>query len=142
MVELSADEAIALLRTEEEKMRAFEGQRQQLLLSLQELAMAKASLEAIPDKKEDALIPIGGGVFLPVEAGNKKVNIEIGGGIVAEKTVEEAMEILNKREELINANLSELNEELKKIAQRAQKLSDKIKEYLERQRQGNVPVIG
>lgn len=141
MVELTVEEGLAVLRNEEEKLRMMDMQRQQIMLALQEISIAKSSLEVIPDKKGNALMPIGGGVFLPVEAGGTSVIVNIGTGIVIEKTVQETKELLDKREELLNNSLTEINAEFEHVSSQAQKLSDKIRERLARQ-QTDVPVIG
>jgi prefoldin alpha subunit len=142
MVELTVEEAIALLRNEEDKLRELEMQRQQLLLVLQELGIAKSSLDVIPDKKGNALMPVGGGVFLPVEAGGSKVIVNVGAGVVVEETVVEALELINKREEMITNSMSELNAEFEKISTQAQNLSEKIRQRIARQQQTDMPVIG
>lgn len=142
MVELTPEEAIALLRTDEEKMRALEGQIQQLMVALNEIKLSKASLELIPKDPENSLVPIGAGVFLPVKAGTETVNVEVGAGVVLEETIEEAQALLDKREEDVNKNITEVNNELEKTVNRAQKLSDKIRQHMQRRPQGDVPVIG
>ena len=142
MVELTAQEAITLLKTDEEKFRAFEAQRQQLIIALQEISLAKGNLDIIPNKQESALVPIGAGVFLPVTTKEAKVNVEVGMGVVLEESLGGASELLNKREELIKNNLTELEKEMEKISSRIRNLGDKIKTYMEQQRPDNVPVIG
>ena len=94
------------VETNRERLQNLESQVVRLEEVRQEQARAIMTLEAIPKSgANDAMIPLGGGVQIiadiPSEAG---AVIDIGSGIQAEKTREEALEILSARNEAITTS--------------------------------------
>ncbi|MCD4740711.1 prefoldin subunit alpha [archaeon] len=142
MVELSPDDAISLLRTDEQRMKTLENQRQQLLLAIQETEMTKRTLEELPENQKDSMIPIGAGIFLPAKTIKDTVTVNIGAGVIVEQNIEQALKTLGKREEKFKDDIAEITEQLEKITKRAQKLSAQLQAHMMQQRQGDVPVIG
>lgn len=140
MVELSFREAVALLKADEEKIKLYEAQKQSLLFALQEINTARNSLEAVVTGR-NALAPIGAGVLMPIKIGKNKVKVDVGAGVVVEKSVEEAKEILNKREEMIKDTISQIDDEITKLYNTVRDLSAKIQDYLRRQKENDVPVV-
>lgn len=141
MVELSFQEAAALLKADEEKIKLYEAQKQSLLLALQEINIARSGLEAL-SKGGNALAPMGAGLLMPIEIKKDKVKVEVGAGVVVEKTVDEAKEVLNKREELIKDTISQIDDEMAKLYNTVRDLSAKIQDYLRKQKEDDVPVVG
>ena len=96
-----------------ERLQNLESQVTRLEEVRQEQARAIMALEAIPDSgASDAMIPLGGGVQIiadiPSEAG---AVVDIGSGIQAEKTREEALEILSARNQELLSLMDSLKSE-------------------------------
>lgn len=104
-----------------------EGQRQ-----LNALRAAKAEVEAATaalgglDKDGDKLFPVGAGVYTHAKTSGGKVLIEIGAGVVAEKTTEEAKKILADRGAKLDDALAKIGAELSRMASRAEAAADKL----------------
>ncbi|MCD6414587.1 MAG: prefoldin subunit alpha [Candidatus Diapherotrites archaeon] len=142
MVELSFQEAIALLRADEEKLKAYESQRQSLMFALQEIAMARSNLEAV-SKGGSGLTPIGAGLLMPVKIEKDKVNADVGAGVVVEKNVDDAKALLDKREELVKDSISQIDDEITRLSNTVQDLSVKLQSYLKSQQgESDVPLVG
>ena len=123
-----------LVETNRERLQNIESQVVRLEEVRQEQARAIMTLEAIPKSgANDAMIPLGGGVQIiadiPSEAG---AVIDIGSGIQAEKTREEALEILSARNEellrLMDSLKSEFDETEKLVIELATQFNDGVAE--------------
>ena len=100
-----------LVETNRERLQNIESQVVRLEEVRQEQARAIMALKAIPESgANDAMIPLGGGVQIiadiPSEGG---AVIDIGSGIQAEKTREEALELLSSRNEELIRLMDSLN---------------------------------
>ena len=122
------------VETNRERLQNLESQVIRLEEVRQEQARAIMTLEAIPKSgANDAMIPLGGGVQIiadiPSEAG---AVIDIGSGIQAEKTREEALEILSARNEellrLMDSLKSEFDETEKLVIELATQFNDGVAE--------------
>ena len=121
-----------LVEVNRERLQNIESQVVRLEEVRQEQARAIMALETIPkDGASDAMIPLGGGVQtvadIPSEAG---AVIDIGSGIQAEKTREEALEILFARNQellrLMDSLKSEFDETEKLVIELANQFNDGV----------------
>lgn len=136
MVELSESQAIAKLQMDERRLNYIQNQANTILRSLEEIKMTSATIENLPDKGSDGLMPLGG-VFIPVSVKEDKIKVNMGAGVVVEQTRQEALETLKKREESLGQTLQKLQELGEKVNAEALELQRKLSE----RQQGNVPVI-
>jgi len=123
-----------LVETNRERLQNIESQVVRLEEVRQEQARAIMALKAIPASgANDAMIPLGGGVQIiadiPSEGG---AVIDIGSGIQAEKTREEALELLSSRNEelirLMDSLRSEFDETEKLVIELANQFNEAIEE--------------
>ena len=123
-----------LVETNRERLQNIESQVVRLEEVRQEQARAIMALKAIPTSgANDAMIPLGGGVQIiadiPSEGG---AVIDIGSGIQAEKTREEALELLSSRNEelirLMDSLRSEFDETEKLVIELANQFNEGIEE--------------
>ncbi len=119
-----------------EQLRSLELQFSYLQSAIADQTKAKLTLEKLSKVKTDAdmLLPIGGGAFIDATAKNpSKVLLEVGYGVVLEKTADEAAEKIGKR---IN-DLQQTEERISSMAQQLQmeaaKASDKVERLLSEQ---------
>lgn len=142
MVEITVQQAINLLRTEEMKLKQLEEQKQNLYLITQEIELAKDNLETLQAQKDNALIQIGAGMFLPVKPQGQNIEMEIGSGVVLEKSFEEATAALNEREEKIKKAIETIEKRAQKTTDKVKKLSQRIREKMAQGQEDDMPVIG
>ena len=123
-----------LVETNRERLQNIESQVVRLEEVRQEQVRAIMALKAIPESgANDAMIPLGGGVQIiadiPSEGG---AVIDIGSGIQAEKTREEALELLSSRNEELIRLMDSLNSEFddteKLVIELASQFNERIEE--------------
>ena len=75
------------------------------------------------DGSVEALMNLGGGIFAYVDVKNaKKMLVDVGAGVVVEKEVGEAIEFLKKKRELIQRNVTNLEQVLQQIVEKARQI--------------------
>ncbi len=123
-----------LVELNRERLQNIEAQVMRLEEVRQEQARSIMALEAIPDEgASNAMIPLGGGVQIvadvPADAG---AVVDIGSGIQAERTREEALEMLLARNEelvrLMEKLKTEFDETEKLVIELAQQFNDGVAE--------------
>ncbi len=135
-MEISLEQAINLLRVEEAKTQDLSDRLNQAIALMSELKIAKATLENLPSKNTETLLPVGGGVFVPSSASrNAKILVNIGSGVVVEKTVDEAVKFLDERAKNLDKTIKEISKLLGQSARNRDVLKSKINDAL-RSRQG------
>ena len=127
---------MAMIEYYKEQLKSLELQFSYLQSAIADQTKAKLTLEKLSKVKKDAdmLLPIGGGAFIDATAKNpSKVLLEVGYGVVLEKTADEAAEKIGKR---IN-DLRQTEERISSMAQQLQmeaaKVSDKVEQLLSEQ---------
>ena len=76
-----------------------------------------AALRALKEKGE-ALIPLSPDCFIPITLKEDKALVAVGGDVLLEKSVDEAIKILEKRKAQIKGNLERMKLLRRKIAER------------------------
>ncbi len=140
-MEVTVDQAINLLRAEEARVQELTNQLNQAIALMNELQLARITLENLPEEESEVLLPIGSGVFVPSKATrNAKILVNIGSGVVVEKTVEEAVQFLKTRIETLDKTIKQISSSLNQANKNVSVLRRKIDEVL-RSRQ-NPTVVG
>ncbi len=99
----------------EQDNQKLEQQMQMIEQQFMNLQMLKENLGEIESHKGDFLASLGSGVFLRSELKeNKKVLINVGSGVVIEKSCEDAREILDRQ----IGKIEEVREEVQKMVER------------------------
>ena len=137
MVEITAEQAAQVIRTNEARIGQIQRQMQEVTRTLEAIAMTRATLEEMPDSDAEGLVPVGG-VFLPVKANVSNVQVDIGSGVAVEKTRKQAVDTLKKREEVLQKTMVRLQEAGNRLGAEAMELRKKL---AERMKQSDVPVI-
>jgi prefoldin alpha subunit len=120
------------------QLESLAEQQQIVQLSREENIRARETLKEYgsSDDGSDILVPVGSNSFVYAKvASNKKVLVGLGRGITAEKSIDDALEIIEGR-------IGELTETIKKIAERRgvleaenEKLSQKFQEAYQKLQQ-------
>ena len=122
-----------LVEVNRERMQAIEQQLGQLESIRVEQIQAIEALRAIPDEgAQGAMIPLGSGVQIiadiPSEGG---AVVDIGSRVQAERTREEAADILSKRSEELATIIERMKAELNELEQTTVGLAQKFNESVE-----------
>jgi len=103
-------------------------QLQQIQALLVENDGAARSLEAV-SKNDDLLMPLGSGIMAKFRVSDKqKVFAEVGGRVVAEKTIAEAQALLKEKQEKLSKAAEGLQNELMAVGQSIQAIEEKAAE--------------
>lgn len=110
-----------------------EALKEQLVLfqeNLDQLAATIETLKGLGEGRKDVLIPAGSGVYLKgKEIEGETVLVNIGAGVIAEKSVPDALEVIEKRkvatEDMmgkVENEMYSLSKELERVDMKARKL--------------------
>lgn len=102
---------------------------QRRLISLQGLIAehkgAVAALNALPEEPKDTFVPLGGGAFLKAKTNGKdKVIVEVGAQVFVEGDRQNAIKIIEKREQDLSHQGELMGEQLGKASMRLEELND------------------
>ena len=125
MTEEEITKNLALIEYYKEQLNAIDYQTQFMQAALADYYKAKITIEQLhkADEKSDILIPVGGGSFINGSIKDtSKVLVDIGAGLVAEKTIEDAIKKIDERIK----NLQEKQEKLLSTAQKLHVESDEL----------------
>ena len=118
MVEITAEQAIKKLEYDQAKVQQIEREIIRISKLIDEIEVTKNTIEGLSSEEKSALLPLGGGIYLPSKVGGAdKILLNIGAGVVVEKETLEAILVLQKRKELLSENAKELQALLQKIGQ-------------------------
>lgn len=123
---------MALIEQYKEQMNSIEMQSQYLQAAIADYNKARLTLEQLnnTDTGTEMLLPIGGSTYIDAAAKNtSKVLYDIGGGIVTEKTTEDAIKKIDKRieglqktQEKLITTIQQLQSETTEVYAKAQKI--------------------
>lgn len=123
---------MALIEQYKEQMNSIEMQSQYLQAAIADYNKARLTLEQLSntDTGTEMLLPIGGSTYIDAAAKNtSKVLYDIGGGIVTEKTTEDAIKKIDKRieslqksQEKLITTMQQLQSETTEVYAKAQKI--------------------
>ena len=127
---------MALIEQYKEQMNQLEMQTQYLQAAITDYNKAKITLEQLSnaDTGTDMLLPIGGSTYIDATANKTtKVLFDIGGGIVAEKTTEDAIKNIEKRLVDLQKTQEKLMEMINNIQAEATEVYSKAQQLLKEQ---------
>jgi prefoldin alpha subunit len=115
-----------------EQLNQLDMQSQYLQAALMDYNKAKLTLENLKktDKDVEMLLPIGGGTFIDASAKKtSKVLVDIGSGLVSERTyddaiikIDERVKNLEKTQEKLAQMIEQIQEEATEVSAKAQKI--------------------
>ena len=122
-----------LVEVNRERMQAIEQQLGQLESIHIEQIQAIEALRAIPEEgAERAMIPLGSGVQIIADIPSRGgAVVDIGSRVQAERTREEAADILSKRSEELSAIIERMKTEFSELEQTTVSLAQKFNENVE-----------
>ena len=106
-------EQIMQIQMMEQEGNQLNQQMQMIEQNINEMTELRASLDELENHKEgEMLVNIGKRIYLPVEAKNKKLIVEVGKGNLVEKNVGEAREIVDNQIGKLNMGRGQIEERL------------------------------
>lgn len=114
---------VALYR---QQLTMLQKEIERVSLTTIDLSNAISTIEQM--KKEDMLVPIGGGTFIKAAVTNTNVLIPIGAQYMREIGEDEAAEELKKRKEATGKAIQRLEVEFKKIVEKFQTVSSQLQD--------------
>jgi len=104
--------------------RQLQEQMAKLQYAFGETEATIQALKSLPQIKQETWFPIGADTMVKVKiSDSSNVLIDVGGRVMAEKTVAEATELLEKRKSEISKNLSEFEKAFVEVSRRMQALN-------------------
>jgi prefoldin alpha subunit len=107
-----------------------------------DLSYANAALENLEKEKENAelLVPIGGTSYIKAKLDNPdKIIVGLGAGVSAEKTRQEAKEIIKKRLEDLQKTHQSIQQQYSQVAERINQDRERFESMVTTMREGKAP---
>lgn len=139
MTEEEITRNLALIEYYKEQLNAIDYQTQYIQAALADYYKAKITIEQLhkADENSEILIPVGGGTFINGSIKEtSKVLVDIGAGLVTEKTIDDALKKIEERiknlqekQENFLATAQKLQVESDELSQKTQKLVDETQKW-------------
>jgi len=123
-----------LIENYKEQLNSLDMQYSYLQAAIADYNKAKVTLEQLSktDDGTEVLLPIGGSTFVSATAkSTSKVLFDIGGGVVTEKTSEDAIKKIDKRIESLQQTQEKLSSMAQQLQAEATQISEKAQRLLE-----------
>lgn len=107
-----------------------------------DLSYANAALENLEKEKENAelLVPIGGTSYIKAKLDNPdRIIVGLGAGVSAEKTRQEAKEIIKKRLEDLQKTHQSIQQQYSQVAERITQDRERFESMVTTMREGKAP---
>ncbi len=127
---------VALIEQYKEQLNSLETQFSYLQAAITDYNKVKITLEQLKGTQTgtEILLPIGGGTFISGTAINpSRVLFDIGGGIVTEKSSDDAIKKINSRIEDLQRTQEKLLSVIQQLQTEATEVSDKANKLLQEQ---------
>jgi prefoldin alpha subunit len=128
---------LSLIEYYKEQLDSIDMQSQLMQAALRDYYKGKMTIEQLrkADENSEILIPVGGGAFINGSITNvSKVLVDIGAGLVTEKTVDGAVKKIDERIKNLQENQEKLLSMAQKLQTEATELSQKTQKLMEETR--------
>jgi len=123
----------SLIEYYKNQLQSIETQFQYLQATIMDFTQAKITIEKLSEVKKstELLVPLGGGTFAFATTKNtSKILTDVGAGIVIEKTPKDAIDIIQKRIEVLEQSQKNLTTMSQQIQQQMNEVSMKAEQML------------
>jgi prefoldin alpha subunit len=131
--EKELQEKMLIYRTLEARLEAMTKQRDLITSKVVEIVGTLSSIEEIEKNKESIWFKLGSDAYAQgtfAKAG--KIFVEIGAGVVLEKTIEEGKRTLNKRKQEMENALKDIQNDVSQISNAMRQLAPEINELIQK----------
>jgi len=120
-------------RTLESRLEALVKQRDLINSKIIEIMSTVSSIDEIGKNQESVLFKLGSESYAYGNISDKnKILVEIGGGIVLEKSIEKGKDILNKRKQEMENVLKEIQNNILQVSNAINQLGPEINELIQK----------
>jgi prefoldin alpha subunit len=129
---------LSLIEYYKEQLNSVDIQTQYMQAALTDYHKARLTIEQLhnADENSDILIPVGGGAFINGSIKNvSNVLVDIGAGLVAEKTIDDALKKIDERIKSLQENQERLLSMAQKLQEDGTELSKKTQKLMEETRE-------
>lgn len=130
---------VSTLEAMRNEVEALQQQKQMLDEYIKRHDEAKETMKNYREEEAgtEVLVPIGADSYIYTEvSNNEEVLIGLGAGLSAERGIDDALDIIERKKEKIEDDKEELEEQIEDLNGKADELEDEVrKEYQELQRQ-------
>lgn len=131
--EKELQEKMMVYKTLESRLEALTRQRDLVSSKIMEILSTISSIDEIDKNQENILFKLGSDAFAYGNVSNKnKVLVEIGAGIVMEKSIEDGKETLNKRRGEMENMLKEIQTSISQISNAMNQLGPEINDMIQK----------
>ena len=114
------------LQVQQETGEAIRQQIQSMQSNIVEISSAIEAIRNLKKMEGDALVPLGAGVFISCPKPNPdKVVLSIGASVMASKSPEEAIKVLEERQKKLSDAMGSAQEDLGKVIQTIEGLTQR-----------------
>ncbi|MCJ7572378.1 MAG: prefoldin subunit alpha [Candidatus Thermoplasmatota archaeon] len=116
-----------------EQLNQLEMQSQYIQAAIMDYNKARLTIEQLKklEKETEMMIPIGGGAFINTTAKKQeKILIEVGAGIVIEKTYDDAIKKIDERIQNIEKSQARLDEMMQNIQKQGENAAEKAQNLI------------
>jgi len=116
-----------------EQLNQLEMQSQYIQAAIMDYNKARLTIEQLNklEKETEMIIPIGGGTFINTTAKKQeKILVDIGAGIVTEKTYEEAIKKVDERIQNIEKSQARIDEMMQNIQKQGEDAAEKAQKLM------------
>lgn len=131
--EKELQEKMLVYKTLESRLEALTRQRDLVGSKVMEILSTISSIDEIDKNQENILFKLGSEAFAYGNVSNKnKVLVDIGAGIVMEKSIEDGKETINKRREEMENMLKEIQTNIFQISNAMNQLGPEINDMIQK----------
>ena len=116
-----------------EQLSQLDMQSQYIQATIMDYNKARLTIEQLNklEKEIEMIFPIGGGTYLnSTTKKQEKILVDIGAGIITEKTYEEAIKKIDEKIQNIEKSLAKLSEMMQNIQKQGEEAAEKAQELL------------
>ncbi len=116
-----------------EQLNQLEMQSQYIQATIMDYNKARLTIEQLNklEKEIEMIYPIGGGTYLnSITKKQEKILVDIGAGIITEKTYDEAIKKIDEKIQNIEKSLAKLNEMMQNIQKQGEEAAEKAQELI------------
>ena len=133
MNEKELQEKMLIYRTLESRLEMFTRQRELINNKLVEIVSTISSIDELGKKQENILFKIGSEAYAYGDISDKnEILVDVGAGIILEKSIEEGKETLNKRKHDMENAFKEVQTNIAQISNAMGQLGPEINELIEK----------
>ncbi len=138
-IRISPDQLLSLYQNQRSAMDSILQRERAMRATIEEITGAEEALKEIRDmgKGVNSLFLLGSGVFIEARLDKSKVKSEVGGGIVKEVSIKEALAQLSKKKKNAEKSLSMLLSKKRELAMglsRMEAMLKQVQQALEQKR--------